>query len=259
MTTQQQDIVNIAISLYRATRDLADIPKFCLSRKKNKKTSKVYLYIQYPAAQGRKQVKIKANEEAHYLDLFDKRQTLEVQLHELKSQYNALSFTDRKNVRFLFACYRWADAADVGKVEKNTYLDGTTRDSKSELCLSLLLDMLGVKYKYNYPLYAQNHFYLADFFFPDSQDFHEHMGMLDHEPYAQNQKRKLEDYKTLGIQEKKNLLITKEHFEADPQGPEKKHAYIDLREVILQLTAFGKISPQKTFQLLFPDKPLPHL
>ena len=72
---------------------------------------------------------------------------------------------------------------------------------RSELCLSLLLDMLGVKYKYNYPLYAQNHFYLADFFFPDSQDFHEHMGMLDHEPYAQNQKRKLEDYKTLGIQE----------------------------------------------------------
>ena len=53
MTTQQQDIVNIAISLYRATRDLADIPKFCLSRKKNKKTSKVYLYIQYCGFQTR--------------------------------------------------------------------------------------------------------------------------------------------------------------------------------------------------------------
>lgn len=60
-----------------------------------------------------------------------------------------------------------------------------TRDSKSGLSLSLLLDMLDVKYKHNYPLCAQGHFYMADFFFPDSQDFHEYMGMLDHEQYTQ--------------------------------------------------------------------------
>ena len=70
---------------------------------------------------------------------------------------------------------------------------------------------------------------------------------------------KLADYKAEGIQEKKNLLITKEHFAADSQDPEKKHACIDLREIVLQLTDFGKIPPQKTFHLLFPDKPLPQL
>ena len=95
----------------------------------------------------------------------------------------------------------------VGKaIEKNTYLDGTTRDSKSEIILSLLFDLLGIKYTHNYPLYAQGHSYMVDFYFPDSQDFHEHMGMLDDEQYAQNQKRKLEDYAAEGIQEKKNLL-----------------------------------------------------
>ncbi len=60
-----------------------------------------------------------------------------------------------------------------------------TRDSKSELSLSLLFDMLGVKCKHNYPLCAQSHFYVADFFFPDLQDFHEYMDMLDHKQYTQ--------------------------------------------------------------------------
>ena len=54
---------------------------------------------------------------------------------------------------------------------------------------------------------------------------------------------KLADDKAESIQEKKNLLITQEHFAADSQDPEKKHACIDLREIVLQLTAFGKIPP----------------
>lgn len=29
---------------------------------------------------------------------------------------------------------------------------------------------------------------MADFYFSDSQDFHEHIGMLDNEQYAQQQK-----------------------------------------------------------------------
>ena len=100
---------------------------------------------------------------------------------------------------------------------------------------------------------------MIDFYFPDSQDFHEHMGMLDDEQYAQNQKRKLEDYAAEGIQEKKNLLITKEHFATDSRDPEKKRACIDLREIMLQLMSFGKIAPQKAFRLLFPDKPIPKI
>ena len=70
---------------------------------------------------------------------------------------------------------------------------------------------------------------------------------------------RLADDKAESIQEKKNLLITKEHFAADSQDPEKKHACIDLREIVLQLTDFGKSPPQKTCHLIFPDKPLPQL
>ena len=74
-----------------------------------------------------------------------------------------------------------------------------------------------------------------------------------------NQKRKLEEYAAEGIQEKKNLLITKEHFTTDSHDPEKKRACIDLREIVLQLISFGKIAPQKAFHLLFPDKPIPKI
>ena len=144
-------------------------------------------------------------------------------------------------------------------IEKNMFLDGTTRDSKSELIFSLLFDLLCIQYTHNYPLYAQGRTYWVDFYFPDSQDFHEHMGMLDDEQYAQNQKRKLEDYAAEGIQEKKNLLITKEHYVTDSHDPEKKRACIDLREIVLQLISFGKVAPQKAFRLLFPDKPLPKI
>ena len=205
-------------------------------------------------------VAVKAADEAHYLALYSERQKLKARLRELKAQCKTLSFKDRRDVRYALACFWHAEEVGIGKIiEKNMFLDGTTRDSKSELIFSLLFDLLGIQYTHNYPLYAQGRTYWVDFYFPDSQDFHEHMGMLDDEQYAQNQKRKLEDYAAEGIQEKKNLLITKEHYVTDSHDPEKKRACIDLREIVLQLISFGKVAPQKAFRLLFPDKPLPQL
>ena len=251
---------HIISSFYHTLLELHAIPEFCLSRKKNKKTGKVYLYKQESTSKGRKQTKIKAADEADYLELYSERQKLKTRLRELKAQYKKLSFHDRRDVRYALACFDYALDLGVGKIiEKNTYLDGTTRDSKSEIILSLLFDLLGIQYTHNYSLCAQGHPYMVDFYFPDSQDFHEHMGMLDDEQYAQNQKRKLEDYAAEGIQEKKNLLITKEHFTTNSRDPEKKRACIDLREIVLHLISFGKIAPQKAFRILFPDKPLPKI
>ena len=218
------------------------------------------MYKQESTSKGRKQTKIKAADEADYLALYSERQKLKARLRELKAKYKKLSFHDRRDVRYALACFQNAMDLGVGKdIEKNMFLDGTTRDSKSELIFSLLFDLLGIQYTHNYPLYAQGRTYWVDFYFPDSQDFHEHMGMLDDEQYAQNQKRKLEDYAAEGIQEKKNLLITKEHYVTDSHDPEKKRACIDLREIVLQLISFGKVAPQKAFHLLFPDKPLPKI
>ena len=260
MAKLSSHIAHIISSFYHTLLKLHAIPDFCLSRKKNKKTGKVYLYKQESTSKGRKQTKIKAADEAHYLALYSERQKLKARLRELKAKYKKLSFHDRRDVRYALACFWHAMDLGVGKaIEKNTYLDGTTRDSKSELIFSLLFDLLGIQYTHNYPLYAQGRTYWVDFYFPDSQDFHEHMGMLDDEQYAQNQKRKLEDYAAEGIQEKKNLLITKEHYVTDSHDPEKKRACIDLREIVLQLISFGKVAPQKAFHLLFPDKPLPKI
>ena len=260
MTKLSSHIVYIISSFYHTLHDLRDIPDFCLSRKKNKKTGKVYLYKQESTSKGRKQTKIKASEEEDYLKMYAERQTLKERLKKLKSQYKKLSFHDRRDVRYALACFQHAEEVGIGKIiEKNTFLDGTTRDSKSELIFSLLFEMLGIQYTHNYPILAQGHPYMIDFYFPESQDFHEHMGMLDDEQYAQSQKRKLEDYAAEGIQKKKNLLITTEHYVTDSRDPEKKRACIDLREIVLQLISFGKVAPQKAFHLLFPDKPLPKI
>ena len=108
--------------------------------------------------------------------LYSERQKLKARLKELQSQYKKLSFKNRRNIHYALACFLHALDLDIGKViEKNTYLDGTTRDSKSEIIRSLLFDLLDIQYTHNYPLYAQRRTYWGDFYFSDSQDFHEHM------------------------------------------------------------------------------------
>ena len=166
-------IAHIISSFYHTLLKLHAIPEFCLSRKKNKKTGKVYLYKQESTSKGRKQTKIKAAQEADYLALYSERQKLKARLRELKAKYKKLSFHDRRDVRYALACFQYAEEVGIGKIiEKNMFLDGTTRDSKSELIFSLLFDLLGIQYTHNYPLYAQGRTYWVDFYFPDSQDFH---------------------------------------------------------------------------------------
>ena len=81
----------------------------------------------------------------------------------------------------------------------------------------------------------QGHTYIPDFYFPNTR------GIQDNEPYAENQKRKLEGYEAESIQGRKDLLITREHFVQDPKDLERKRTYM----IVLQQTAFGKVTLQK--------------
>ena len=120
MATLLSHIAHIISSFYHTLLELHAIPDFCLSRKKNKKTGKVYLYKQESTRNGRKQTKIKAAEEADYLSLYEKRRKLKARLRELKTQYKTLSFKDRRDVRYALACFLHALDLGVGKVvEKN--------------------------------------------------------------------------------------------------------------------------------------------
>ena len=120
MATLLSHIAHIISSFYHTLLELHAIPDFCLSRTKNKKTGKVYLYKQESTRNGRKQTKIKAAEEADYLSLYEKRQKLKARLRELKAQYKTLSFKDRRDVRYALACFLHALDLGVGKVvEKN--------------------------------------------------------------------------------------------------------------------------------------------
>ncbi|HIR36068.1 MAG TPA: hypothetical protein IAC91_08235, partial [Candidatus Faecimorpha stercoravium] len=101
-------IAHIISSFYHTLLKLHAIPDFCLSRKKNKKTGKVYLYKQESTSKGRKQTKIKAADEADYLALYSERQKLKARLRELKAKYKKLSFHDRRDVRYALACFQYA-------------------------------------------------------------------------------------------------------------------------------------------------------
>ena len=67
MATLLSHIAHIISSFYHTLLKLHAIPDFCLSRKKNKKTGKVYLYKQESTSKGRKQMKNKTSEEEDYL------------------------------------------------------------------------------------------------------------------------------------------------------------------------------------------------
>ena len=60
MVKHLSHIAHIISSFYHTLLELHAIPDFCLSRKKNKKTGKVYLYKQESTSKGRKQTQIKA-------------------------------------------------------------------------------------------------------------------------------------------------------------------------------------------------------
>lgn len=77
--------------------------------------------------------------------------------------------------------------------------------------------------------------YIPDFYFPDKR------GIQDNEPYAENQKRKLEGYEAERIQERKKLLIMREYLVQDPKELKRKRTYM----IVLQQTAFGKVTLQK--------------
>ena len=127
---------------------------------------------QYPASQGRKQVYIKKKDVAAERAAVARKKELKKRLRDLKAQYKALSFAQRKDVRYLTSCYREAEAAGVGEIEKNTHLDGTSRDSKSEIMISMILEKFGVKYKYGYSIMAAGYRHILDFFFPESGDYY---------------------------------------------------------------------------------------
>ena len=249
MTKQQINTTYLASEIFRVERALAACPDYCLSRKRNKKNGRDYWYRQYPASQGRKQVYIKKKDVAAERAAVARKKELKKRLRDLKAQYKALSFAQRKDVRYLTSCYREAEAAGVGEIEKNTHLDGTSRDSKSEIMISMILEKFGVKYKYGYSIMAAGYRHIVDFFFPESGDYYEHMGKLDDEKYKNDQKEKLAHYEAENIKPNENLLITSEHY-----VPEKKYAYFDARKIVLSLSAFGKISPHKAFKCLFPHK-----
>ena len=251
MTEQAKDIAYLALEIYRSRRDLAGCVNYCLSCKTNKKNGKKYWYIQRPTSEGRKQVKIEEGKEAAYIAAYAKKKELKTYLRRLMKEYHDLSFADRKAVRYLVSCYRESEAAGIGKIKKNTHSDGTSRDSKSELAISLILEKFHIPYEYGYPIYASGRPYVVDFYFPASRDYYEHMGMLDNEAYREHQKDKLANYAADGIKEEKNLLVTEEH-QVEISG--KKYSYLDTREIILKLTVFGQIPPHKAFKELFPGK-----
>ena len=68
----------------------------------------------------------------------------------------------------------------------------------------------------------QGHTYIPDFYFPDTR------GIQDNEPYAENQKRKLEGYEAERIQERKKLPIMREYLVQDPKELKKKRAGVFL-------------------------------
>ena len=118
--------------------------------------------------------------------------------------------------------------------EPNVYLDGTTRDSKSEIIISLLLELLKITYYYNTELQTRDRKYRKPDFILKNQILWEHLGKMDDASYAAAQRQKLEEYRALGIDK---LMFTTEIY-----NPEKKTSVLNLQEIVKKFVEFQLIS-----------------
>ena len=129
----------------------------------------------------------------------------------------------------------------------NRDLDGDTRDSKSELILTLLMRVLRCEGTYNVPINTRKTVRVPDFTFDRNGFplFWEHMGMLSDRNYRARQREKLSEYRDIGVTVGKNLMITVDHAPPDG-GP----GCIDLPEVAWRMVRNGLVSASAVVRII---------
>ena len=230
---------DIAIRIVKLAQKIKQCVPYSISAKRSKGTQKTQYYYQYTKDHKRKQKLIPSKDVKQALAAFAHKQELKQQFKTLQASVPCEERQGvRSRVRFFTQYGLPRDPFDPEQMkprnEPNVYLDGTTRDSKSEIIISLLLELLKITYYYNTELQMRDGNYRKPDFILKNQILWEHLGKMDDASYAAAQRKKLEEYKALGVDK---LMFTTEIY-----NPEKKTSVLNLQEIVKKFVEFQLIS-----------------
>ncbi len=188
--------------------ELGTFPEGSISHKKRGKYD--YYYWQFQIEGVRKQRKIKKDDVPRALAFHRHKQELKQRLRALRAGLQELPVEQRREERairrLLRQLFPFCQAAVLQK--SNTYVDGSPRDSKNELILSLIYKMLGLSAEPSPKHISRSgRLYRSDYLVSQTY-IHEHMGMLYDPQYYNKQIEKLRDYAGIGLRLGRNLLVT---------------------------------------------------
>ena len=237
---------DIAIRIVKLLQEGRDCVTYSISAKRSKGKQKTQYYYQYTKDHKRSQKLIPSKEVKQALAAYAHKQEVKQQLKTLQASVpHDEQHSVRARIRFFMQYGLPRDPFDPKQMkpcdEPNVYLDGTTRDSKREMILSLLLELLKTTYYYNIELQTRDGSYRKPDFILKNQILWEHLGKMDDASYAAVQRQKLEEYKALGIDK---LMFTTEIY-----NPEKKTSVLNLQEIVKKLVEFQVISTRQARSL----------
>ena len=233
--------------------ELGTFPAGSISHKKRGKYD--YYYWQFQVDGVRKQRKIKNDDVPRALAFHRRKQEVKRRLRTLRAELREFSVEQRREEhairRLLQQLFPFCQAAVLQK--SNTYADGSPRDSKNELILSLIYKMLGLTAEPS-PTHisCSGRLYRPDYLV--SQKYiHEHMGMLYDPQYYNKQVEKLRDYAGIGLRAGRNLLVTTDDSYKDGGD----HDFLVMPKIMLHMVLGGAVKADRMRRLVrtfLPDR-----
>ena len=237
--------------------ELGTFPEGSISHKKRGKYD--YYYWQFQIDGVRKQRKIKNDDVPRALAFHRRKQDVKQRLRALRAELQKLPVEQRREERairrLLQRLFPFCQAAVLQK--SNTYADGSPRDSKNELILSLIYKMLGLAAEPAPTRISRNgRLYRPDYLVSQTY-IHEHMGMLYDPQYYNKQIEKLRDYAGIGLRLGRNLLVTTDNSYKDGGD----HDFLVMPKIMLQMVLGNVVKATRMRRLvrafLSEEKPCP--
>ncbi|MBQ7063972.1 MAG: hypothetical protein IJM90_03680 [Firmicutes bacterium] len=230
--------------------ELEKLPQWTVSRKCIR--GKTRIYTQERDADGRRRDRyVKREGVESVLMQHERKQDLKALRRQYKAELKGFSRKERRDVREQIRIWPLLGSGRF-QCSRNLFFDGTPRDSKSEIILSFLYEMLNIPYRVapQIEITPVNFRYADLLAYPGQRDvYHEHMGMLGDPEYLRQQSVKLADYASVNIVLGKNLLVT-----WDQPSPDGKAGFINVQEVLWQMIRFGLVTARAVHKTFFRKK-----
>ena len=217
---------------------LAGVVEYSLCWKRTHPGSdKRYPYIKYP---GGKWKYVPEEERAEVEAKWEEKCRLKEERRVFRANLKAMSRAERKDFHQQVKLLRIIQSINMSG-NTSQMANGDTRDSKSEVIVSDIIERLGLPYVHTPGIVANYKFYAPDFVVGDT--IWEHQGRLGDPGYEARHARKYYDYAA----ENYKVMVT-----YDRPGPAPGFTCIKVPEILWTMVSAGIVSAAKVLKTYYP-------